>query len=166
MADVYESAQPLVLLDLSAASEPIYRITELTALDFDQTLFLNGMLNFSNNRFTSAQMTAKFLQENLLKINQEYALFAAQLRKEKMKALAAIMKEFRDVNLHLTDTFVKHGLYNASGILQFDSIDGSDMSCAIARMDNRKWTQDFNPRPSYSTSETSLEYLGQILLSA
>lgn len=165
MAEVYESNQPLILLDLTPASEPISRISQLSGLDFDPTLFLNGMLNFSSNRFTSAQETARFLQDNLLKINKEYELFDMRLRMEKMKALAGIMTQFRETNLELTKLFSAHRLYNASGILKIDTVDASDMTCAIARMENRKWTQDFNPRPTYSISGTSLEYLGQILLS-
>mgnify|MGYP003585321503 FL=1 len=165
MAEVYESVHPLILLDLTPACEPIHQISDLSGLHFDQTLFLNGMLTFSSNRYTSAQETARFLQNNLLKINQEYEQFAHRIRLEKMRALAAIMSQFRETNLELTKLFAAHGLYNASGILKIDTVDASDMSCAVARMENRRWTQDFNPKATYSISGTSLEYLGQILLS-
>lgn len=166
MADVYESAAPMVLLDLRPISQPLQRIEELTALDFDRSVFLSGMLEFNANKYTSNREASNFLQEHLLKINQEYRDFSIQLRKEKMKALAAMMTQFREMNMELHQLLNYYNLYNASGILRIDSIDASDMSCAIARMENRKWTQDFNPRATYSTSGTSLAYLGQILLSA
>lgn len=165
MEEVFGSGKPVVILDLTVASDPIYQITEMSSVDFDRTLFLNGMLNFAANRYTSGIDTSRFLQDQLLKINQEYSLFANAIRREKMRALAATMVQFRELNHELTGLFQRHELYNASGILKIDTLDATDISCTVARLDNSKWTQDFSHKRSYSTSGISLEYLGQILLS-
>ena len=166
MAEVYESDKPMILIDLCPVMEPVSRIRELSPDDFDLTMFINGMMTFTANRYTYGQDMAGFLQDNLLKINQQYAQFAMNIRREKMRAMAAIMKEFRETNCQLHELFCLNNLYNRGGILQIDTIDASDPSCAIARLDNGKWTQDFKTRPIYSISQIPLEYLEGILLSA
>lgn len=166
MAEVFESDKPMILIDMEPLLVPMQEVVELTCVDFDTTLFINGMLNFASNRYTHGQELATFLQNNLLKINKEYSSFDKRLRLEKMRALAEIMGKFRDTGHTMQHLFVRQNLYNHSGILKIDTVDASILSCVVAKLDNRKWTQDFKNSSTYSISGTPLEYLGRILRSA
>lgn len=164
MVDVYDSKSDLVLLDLSDMEDSIYRACQTQELDYDRTIFLNGVLTLLKHQHLVDQVLPRFLNDEMVEIMASYQDFKPTIRMGKLKRLSTKMKDVREIGFWLRDKFINHELYNPVGTLQIQAIDAEMLCASIASRGRSCLTK--NIQPIFSISETPLEYLKKILISS
>jgi hypothetical protein len=163
MGHFYDSAEKIVIIDLSTLQPTLEDVVEVCNYDYDQSMFLNALLPLISHNVMGRAEIGNFLGQQLIRITDEYRAFDQRIRMEKMKRMAKAMGLFKDTALNLQHVLNQYDLYNRSGVLTVDNMDAEHLSATMTSVGKKPWTLDSKTNNSSLISETSSQYLGTIL---
>ncbi len=155
---------PIIILDLERVRGSLDEIEDGYGVGVDNTLLINEMLPFLTRLHMVDQHVPSFLKAEMEAVNKEYKQFSVSMRMDKMRTMARTIGQIQRLAYGLRELFHDYGLYSTAGVLIVDTIDADHLGSAFA-YEGKKWIKDFETPVTYSTSGTSLGYLGRILAS-